>query len=117
MKRALHRVTADAVLLLHVAFGSVRKLSILRDSPAAIPGHGTQKINAAYAFGGAPLMIETVEQYYKTRGMWRDDGRRVTYAAELHLDLTTVVPALAGPKRPQDRARLSEARDSFYKAF
>ena len=44
---------ADSIMLLHAAFGSVRKLSIPRDSLAQIPGHGTQKINAAYAIGGA----------------------------------------------------------------
>ena len=40
-------------MLLHAAFGSVRRLSIPRDSYAQIPGHGAQKINAAYAIGGA----------------------------------------------------------------
>ena len=59
-------------------------------------------------------LIETVEQYYKTQGMWRDDGRRVTYAAELHLDLTTVVPALAGPKRPQDRIDLTAMKEQWH---
>jgi LCP family protein required for cell wall assembly len=48
---------------MHVAFGSVRKLSILRDSQADIPGHGVQKINAAYALGGASLAIQTIEQF------------------------------------------------------
>ena len=54
---------ADSILLMHVGFGSVKKLSVLRDTPVDIPGHGAQKINAAYAFGGAPLMIKTVEAY------------------------------------------------------
>jgi LCP family protein required for cell wall assembly len=55
---------ADSIMLLHTAFGSVHKLSIPRDSQAAIPGHGTTKINAAYALGGPPLMIKTVEDYF-----------------------------------------------------
>jgi LCP family protein required for cell wall assembly len=50
-------------MLMHVGFGSVRKVSILRDSQAAIPGHGVQKINAAYALGGAGLAIQTIEQF------------------------------------------------------
>src|ERR1051326_5851436 len=50
-------------MLLHAAFGSVRRLSIPRDSYAAIPGHGSQKINAAYAFGGAGLTVRTVENF------------------------------------------------------
>lgn len=54
---------ADSIMLMHVGFGSVRKLSILRDSQANIPGHGTSKINAAYALGGAGLAVRTVEQF------------------------------------------------------
>ena len=54
---------SDSIIVMHVGFGSVRKLSILRDSQANIPGGGTQKINAAYAIGGAPLTIKTVEGF------------------------------------------------------
>jgi LCP family protein required for cell wall assembly len=54
---------SDSILVMHVGFGSVRKLSILRDTVADIPGHGTQKINAAYANGGAALTIKTVERF------------------------------------------------------
>lgn len=54
---------ADSILLLRASFGGVRRLSILRDSFATIPGHGPQKINAAYALGGSPLMVRTVEGF------------------------------------------------------
>jgi LCP family protein required for cell wall assembly len=54
---------SDSIMLLHVGFGSVRKLSILRDSLADIPGHGVQRINAAYAFGGPALAVDTVERF------------------------------------------------------
>src|SRR3954469_1047288 len=54
---------SDSIIVMHVGFGSVRKLSILRDSQAEIPGNGIAKINAAYALGGAPLTIKTVEGY------------------------------------------------------
>jgi LCP family protein required for cell wall assembly len=54
---------ADSIMLLHVGLGSVRKLSILRDSFANIPGNGQGKINAAYAIGGAALTIRTVEEF------------------------------------------------------
>lgn len=54
---------SDSIMLMHVGLGSVRKLSILRDSEANIPGHGVQKINAAYALGGAGLAIQTIEQF------------------------------------------------------
>src|SRR4051812_36146848 len=54
---------SDSIIVMHVGFGSVRKLSILRDTRAAIPGHGIAKINAAYALGGTPLTIKTVEGF------------------------------------------------------
>ena len=54
---------SDSIIVMHVGFGSVRKISILRDSRADIPGAATQKINAAYALGGAPLTIKTVERF------------------------------------------------------
>lgn len=54
---------ADSIMLLHVGVGSVRKLSILRDSYAAIPGNGFGRINSAYAIGGAALTIRTVEEF------------------------------------------------------
>ena len=54
---------SDSILLLNVGVGSVRRLSIPRDAQAEIPGHGVGKINSAYALGGAPLAIETIENY------------------------------------------------------
>jgi len=54
---------SDSIMLLHVGVGSVRKLSIPRDSQAEIPGQGVGKINSAYALGGAPLAIRTVENF------------------------------------------------------
>ncbi len=54
---------ADTLMLVHGSAGRFSKLSIPRDTYAAIPGQINQKINAAYAFGGAELQIETVEQF------------------------------------------------------
>ena len=54
---------SDSILLLHVGLGSVRRLSIPRDAQTEIPGHGVGKINSAYALGGAPLAIKTIEGY------------------------------------------------------
>ena len=54
---------SDSILLLHVGIGGVTRLSIPRDSYTNIPGHGMNKINAAYAFGGPALTIKTVEQF------------------------------------------------------
>ncbi|HEY7469124.1 MAG TPA: aconitate hydratase AcnA [Acidimicrobiia bacterium] len=52
-------------------------------------------------------LIDTVEQYYKTQGLWRDDSREIGFTSELELDMSTVEPSLAGPRRPQDRIALS----------
>jgi aconitate hydratase len=52
-------------------------------------------------------LIDTVEQYAKAQGMWRDDDRKIIYSSDLELDMSTVEPSLAGPRRPQDRIALS----------
>jgi LCP family protein required for cell wall assembly len=54
---------SDSIMLLRIGGGANSQLSILRDTVVDIPGHGRNKINAAYAFGGPSLAIETVEQY------------------------------------------------------
>lgn len=51
----------DTIMLLHTGSGPNVLLSIPRDAEVAIPGHGTTKINAAYAYGGAKLLVQTVE--------------------------------------------------------
>ena len=58
-------------------------------------------------------LIKTTEQYYKAQGMWRDDARKIAYASELELDLGTVEPSLAGPRRPQDRIALSNMKTQW----
>jgi LCP family protein required for cell wall assembly len=52
----------DTIMLLHTGDGPSLLLSIPRDSIVPIPGHGTTKINAAFAYGGAPLLVQTIEQ-------------------------------------------------------
>ncbi len=54
---------SDTILLMRVGGGHSARLSIPRDTFANIPGHGTDKINAAYAYGGPALAVKTVEQY------------------------------------------------------
>jgi len=54
---------ADSIMLLRVGGGHNARLSIARDTLVDIPGHGVDKINAAYAYGGAPLAIQTVRNY------------------------------------------------------
>src|SRR5918995_1686841 len=70
-------------------------------------------------FTGRPAeRIELVEAYTKEQGMFHDeDSDEATYSDTLELDLSTVEPSLAGPKRPQDRVSLSEAQPSFRQAL
>ena len=72
-----------------------------------------QTIKYLHLTGRDEQLIETVEQYCKLQGLWRDDARKVKYTSSVELDLTTVEPALAGPKRPQDRILLSEMQTKW----
>jgi aconitate hydratase len=56
--------------------------------------------------------IKLVEAYCKAQGLWRDESE-LTFSDTLELDLSTVEPSLAGPKRPQDRVALSKAASAF----
>jgi LCP family protein required for cell wall assembly len=57
---------ADTIMLWRIGGGTSRRLSIPRDTAAEIPGHGLNKINAAYAIGGPALEIKTIEQFTGT---------------------------------------------------
>jgi aconitate hydratase len=61
--------------------------------------------------------VALVEAYAKEQGLWHEPGRRARYSEELSLDLSTVVPSLAGPKRPQDRVALADAKTAFRDAL
>jgi aconitate hydratase A / 2-methylisocitrate dehydratase len=61
--------------------------------------------------------VSLVEAYAKEQGLWHDPGHEPRYSEYLELDLSTVVPSIAGPKRPQDRVALSEAKDRFRAAL
>ena len=61
--------------------------------------------------------IALVEAYAKTQGLWHDDDAEPRYSEYLELDLGTVVPSIAGPKRPQDRIKVSDAQDAFAAAL
>lgn len=58
-----------------------------------------------------------VEAYAKEQGLWHDPSFEPKYSEYLELDLSTVVPSIAGPKRPQDRIKLSEAKQTFEKTL
>jgi aconitate hydratase len=57
--------------------------------------------------------VALVEAYSKEQGLWHDPDTEPRYSEYLELDLGTVVPSIAGPKRPQDRVALSDAKAAF----
>ena len=57
--------------------------------------------------------LALVEAYAKAQGMWLDPAAEPRFSEKLELDLSTVVPSIAGPKRPQDRIVLSESKQQF----
>ncbi len=63
--------------------------------------------------GRSADQIALVEAYAREQGLWHDPDAELRYSERLELDLADVVPSLAGPKRPQDRVSLSEAKSAF----
>jgi aconitate hydratase len=68
--------------------------------------------------GRPPELIALVEAYAKTQGLWLDPDstEEPTFSDTLQVDLSTVVPSLAGPKRPQDRVPLSRSQEMYREA-
>ncbi len=67
--------------------------------------------------GRSPERVDLVERYAKAQGLWREPGDGPTFDELLTLDLATVVPSVAGPRRPQDRVPLDLLRDNFRTNF
>ena len=63
--------------------------------------------------GRSDEQVALVEAYAKAQGLWHDPAREPAYSEYLELDLSTVVPCIAGPKRPQDRVSLTDAKTAF----
>jgi aconitate hydratase len=67
--------------------------------------------------GRPASQIELVETYAKEQGLWHDPARELRFSEEITLDLATIVPSIAGPKRPQDRIELANAKTAFRDAL
>ena len=63
--------------------------------------------------GREDALIETVELYCREQGLWRDDTQMAAYSEVLELEMTAIEPALAGPKRPQDRIVLGDMKTQW----
>ena len=77
-----------------------------------------ETLNYMRATGRDDDTVALVEAYCKAQGLFLDDNSpEAEYTDTLHLDLATVVPSMAGPKRPQDRVNLRDAKASFNKSL
>jgi aconitate hydratase len=66
--------------------------------------------------GRSAELVDLVEAYAKEQGMWHDPSVEPIYSEHISLDLSTVVPSLAGPSRPQDRVPLNQSKQMFQSA-
>jgi aconitate hydratase len=67
--------------------------------------------------GRSQDQVSLVEAYAKAQGLWHDPAASPRFSEHIELDLSTVVPSIAGPKRPQDRISLSDSKSSFEKVL
>ena len=67
--------------------------------------------------GRSAEQLALVEEYAKRIGIWHNPNKAPRYSETLELDLATIVPSIAGPKRPQDRIQLSDSKVSFEKVL
>ncbi|ORV71517.1 aconitate hydratase [Mycolicibacter hiberniae] len=74
-----------------------------------------ETINYLRLTGRSDEQLALVEAYAKAQGMWHNPDHEPAFSEYLELDLSTVVPSIAGPKRPQDRILLSESKTAFRK--
>jgi LCP family protein required for cell wall assembly len=102
---------SDTIMLVHAAFGSVRKLSIPRDVEVDVPGHGINKINAAYAIGGPALTIETVETFL-------GNGVKVNHLVEVDFkNFPDFIDSLGGVTVTNKTRICSPPFDNFWKGL
>lgn len=84
-------------------------------STAAMFPIDEETINYLRLTGRTDEQLALVEAYAKEQGMWHDPAKEPVFSEYLELDLSTVVPSISGPKRPQDRIELSDAKNAFRK--
>jgi len=76
-----------------------------------------ETLNYLRLTGRSADQIALVEQYAKAQGMWHDPSATPRFSEHIELDLSTVVPSISGPKRPQDRISLTASKSSFEKVL
>ncbi|GAA2551635.1 aconitate hydratase [Pseudonocardia hydrocarbonoxydans] len=86
-------------------------------STAAIFPIDDETIRYMKLTGRPAEQLELTEAYAREQGLWHDPSREPVFSETLELDLSTVVPSIAGPKRPQDRIELTDAKSAFRKSI
>ncbi|HEY3738175.1 MAG TPA: aconitate hydratase AcnA [Jatrophihabitans sp.] len=76
-----------------------------------------ETVNYLRLTGRSAEQLALVEAYAKAQGLWHDPDAEPKYSEKLELDLSTVVPSIAGPKRPQDRVALTDGKSAFRSAL
>ena len=76
-----------------------------------------ETINYLRLTGRSEDQLALVAEYAKAQGMWHDPSATPRYSEHLELDLSTITPSIAGPKRPQDRIALNSAKSKFHEAL
>jgi LCP family protein required for cell wall assembly len=110
-KTAVGPSRADTIMIVHAGLGGVRKLSIPRDTRADIPGHGSTKINAAYALGGPALTIKTVENFM-------GNGLKINHLVEVDFkDFPAFIDSLGGITVNNKTRICSPPFDNFWKGI
>ena len=110
-KTAVGPSRADTIMIVHAGLGGVRKLSIPRDTRAEIPGHGSSKINAAYALGGPALTIKTVENFM-------GNGLKINHLVEVDFkDFPAFIDSLGGITVNNKTRICSPPFDNFWKGI
>ncbi len=84
-------------------------------STAAMFPIDEETINYLRLTGRSEEQLALVEAYAKTQGMWHNPDAEPAFSEYMELDLSTVVPSISGPKRPQDRIELTDAKNAFRK--
>lgn len=84
-------------------------------STAAMFPIDEETINYLRLTGRTEEQLALVEAYAKEQGMWHNPDSEPVFSEYMELDLSTVVPSISGPKRPQDRIELSDAKNAFRK--
>ena len=82
-------------------------------STAAMFPVDEETINYLRFTGRPEEQLALVEAYAKEQGLWLDPAAEPRFSEKLELDLSTVVPSIAGPKRPQDRIQVTDAKEAF----